>query len=163
MVFQYNSCSNKGFSSEELLRFKEQLLDQVDGCTNLVVDLRLNSGGTTGVMSNLFNQLPKGLNIFVANGRETFSSAMHHMLYLKRERGAVLIGGNAGQPPNRFGDTEVINLPKSNLEVFCSFKRFELLPGSNISVIEPDIHIPVTIDNYRNNTDPVLSWIDANL
>jgi hypothetical protein len=96
-------------------------------------------------------------------GRDTFSPAINHLLYLRNNRDAVLIGENAGQRPNRFGDHKEIVLPNSQIKVSCSYKYFELLPGQDIDVIEPNIEIPITIEDYRSKTDPLNQWIIDNL
>jgi hypothetical protein len=163
VLFQYNSCNNHGHTEQEVKSFKEDLLEKTKEAKNIVVDLRQNEGGTTSIMSDLFEQLPVDKKIFVAMGRDTYSAAMHHLLYLKDQKKAMLIGENAGQKPNRFGDRETIILPNSGVEVFCSFKYFELLPGVDIEVVSPDIKIPLTIQDYISRTDPLLKWIEDNL
>jgi len=163
LLFQYNKCTNNGHSKEELVEFKRMLLEATDSVKSIVVDLRENRGGNTGIMKDLFEKFPENKAIYIAMGRDTFSSAIHHLLFLKNNRNATLIGENAGQGPNRFGDHKGIVLPNSKLQVSCSYKYFELLPGQDISVIEPDIRIPVTIENYKNNTDPLNQWIKDNL
>ena len=163
LLFQYNKCTNEGHTEKELKVFKKKLLEKATTVQSVVVDLRQNRGGDTNVMNDLFEELPENKNIYVATGRNTFSSAIHHLLYLKGKKRAILIGENAGQKPNRFGDSKELVLPNSQLRVVCSFKYFELLPGQDIDVIKPDIKIPVTIDNYINNTDPLNTWIKENL
>ena len=163
LLFQYNDCANNGYSDEYLADFKSKLLERTKKSKSIVVDLRLNDGGTTDVMEDLFNSLPNNQPIYVAIGRKTFSSAMHHMLFLKIEKHAILIGENAGQRPNRFGDCEKFVLPHSKIKIHVSSQRFELLPGQDLDVIEPDIRIPVTIEDYKNNTDPLNKWIKENL
>jgi len=163
LLFQYNECTNEGHTKEELKTFKNKLLNSAQNVDNIIVDLRKNRGGNTEVMEDLFEKLPNNKKIYVAIGRRTFSSAMHHLLFLKQEKGAVLIGENAGQKPNRFGDYKEIVLPNSKLRIACSFQYFELMPNTNIDVIEPDIKIPVTIDDYINETDPLNRWIVENL
>jgi hypothetical protein len=163
LLFQYNKCTNKDHSGEELSEFKRKLLEAAGSVSSIVVDLRENRGGNTGIMADLFEKFPEDKNTYIAMGRDTFSSAMHHLLYLRNKRDAVLIGENAGQRPNRFGDHKEIILPNSKVKVSCSYKYFELLPGQDIDVIEPDIRIPVTIEDYRNNTDPLNQWIRDNL
>ena len=163
LLFQYNKCTNKDHTEEDLSEFKRKLLEATDTVKSIVVDLRENRGGNTDIMAGLFEKFPEGKKIFVAMGRDTFSSAMHHLLYLKKSKGAILIGENAGQRPNRFGDRKEIVLPNSEIIVACSYKYFELLPGQNIDVIQPDIKIPVTIEDYRNNTNPLNLWIRDNL
>lgn len=163
LLFQYNECDNYGHTDIELSEFKKKLLDSFSNVSNIVVDLRQNYGGDTGIMDDVFKSFPKNKEIYVVMGREVFSSAMHHLMYLKLERNAVLIGENAGQRPNRFGDRKDIVLPNSKIMVACSYKYFELLPGQDIDVIEPDIRIPVTIEDYINNIDPLNKWIKDNL
>lgn len=163
LIFQYNSCTNEGHTDQELQEFKYKLLDQIDKSEKIIVDLRQNSGGDTEVMGDLFNKFPDDKELYVAMSRTTFSSGIHHLLYLKKNKGGILIGENAGQKPNRFGDHKVIHLPNSKLRVNCSYKYFELLPGEDIDVIKPDIPIPVTINDYINNTDPLDKWINKGL
>lgn len=163
LLFQYNDCTNEGYTKKYLQEFKEELLLQTKLVKNIIVDLRQNDGGTTEIMWDLFERFPKNKKIYVAIGRRTFSSAMHHLLYLKKEKGAILIGQNAGQKPNRFGDSKIIVLPNSKNKVKSSFKYFELLPGKDLDVIEPDITISVTIENYVNESDPLNYWIKENL
>lgn len=163
LLFQYNSCTNRDRTKGELEDFKNKLLEIAKESDAIVIDLRQNSGGNTGIMADLFTRLPEDKKIYVAMGRKTFSSAIHHLLYLKKNKGGILIGENAGQRPNRFGDHKEIVLPNSKIRVSCSYKYFELLPGQDIDVIEPDINIPIKIEDYRNNTDPLNQWIKDNL
>lgn len=159
LFFKYNDCTNSGYSKEYLEKFKDRLLEEARICQTLVVDLRSNDGGNTEVMWDLFERLPDDKKIYVAMGRRTFSSAMHHLLYLKNSKGATLIGENAGQRPNRFGDSYHFTLPNSKISIKSSFKYFELLPGQDIEVVEPDIRIPLTIEDYVNGTDPLEKWL----
>ncbi|MDD4382310.1 MAG: hypothetical protein PHE21_03135 [Candidatus Dojkabacteria bacterium] len=163
LLFQYNNCTNEGHTIEELKSFKRDLLEIAKRVEKIVVDLRQNSGGNTHVMEDLFLKLPEDKKFYVAIGRKTFSSAMHHLLYLREKKSAVLIGENAGQKPNRFGDCKEIVLPNSKTEISCSYKYFELLPGQDIDVIEPEIRIPITIEDYKRERDPLNKWIEKNI
>ena len=163
LLFQYNKCTNKDYSEEELAEFKRKLLETADSVKSIVVDLRENRGGNTGIMEDLFEKFPENKEIYVAMGRDTFSSAMHHLLYLKNTKKATLLGDNAGEKPNRFGDHKDIVLPNSKIKIGCSYKYFQLLFGQDIEVVQPDIKIPVTIEDYINNTDPLNQWIKDNL
>ncbi len=163
LLFQYNKCTNKNHSEEELSEFKSRLLKVTNSVKSIVVDLRENRGGNTGIMKDLFEAFPENKSVYVAMGRNTFSSAMHHLLYLRNTKNATLIGENAGEKPNRFGDHKDIVLPNSKIKIGCSYKYFQLLPGQDIEVVEPDIRIPVTVEDYINNTDPLNQWIKDNL
>ena len=163
LLFQYYKCTNKDYSEEELAEFKRKLLETADSVKSIVVDLRENRGGNTGIMEDLFEKFPENKEIYVAMGRDTFSSAMHHLLYLKNTKKATLVGENAGEKPNRFGDHKDIVLPNSKIKIGCSYKYFQLLPGQDIEVVQPDIKIPLPIEDYINNTDPLNQWIKDNL
>lgn len=163
LLFQYNKCTNKDYSEEELAEFKRKLLETANSVKSIVVDFRENRGGNTGIMEDLFEKFPENKEIYVAMGRDTFSSAMHHLLYLKNTKKATLLGDNAGEKPNRFGDHKDIVLPNSKIKIGCSYKYFQLLPGQDIEVVQPDIKIPVTIEDYINKTDPLNQWIKDNL
>ena len=114
-------------------------------------------------MYNALEKFPEKIPIYVATSRSTFSSAMHHLIYLKTKKGAKQIGENAGQRPNRFGQGEEIILPNSKIIIHRSVKDFQLMPGSKLEVLEPDIPLPVTIENYITETDPLDKWIEENL
>jgi hypothetical protein len=163
LIFQYNSCENTGFSDDSLKRFKEKLDEKTKKSKNIIVDLRLNSGGDTEIMRDFFENIPKEKNIYVASSRRTFSSAMHHLIYLKRCKGAKIIGENAGQKANRFGYGKDFKLPNSKINISCSRTYFELYPEKDLEIIEPDIKIPITIEDYINNTDPLNKWVKENL
>lgn len=163
LIFQYNRCYRGEYTEKQLKDFKEKLLREAKLSKNILIDLRQNTGGDTEVMRGAFDKLPDNIPIYVATSRKTFSSAMHHLIDLKERQHAVQIGENAGQRPNRFGQGENITLPNSKIVVTCSCKYFELIPGSNLKVIKPDIYIPLTVQNYITETDPLDKWIEENL
>lgn len=163
LLLQYNERRSQGYTEEELIDIYKRFLETASTVKSIVVDLRQASGGCSSAMRRLFANLHSDNKIYVAMGRRTFSSGMHNLLYLKLEKNAKLIGENAGQKPNRFGHIEVIPLPNLDISVHCSRKYWELWPGNDTDVIEPDIRIPVTIEDYINNTDPLNQWIIDNL
>lgn len=163
LLFQYNDCDRGEYTKKRLKDFKTKLLAEANKARNIIVDLRQNTGGDTEIMRDALDKLPSNIPIYVATGRRTFSSAMHHLIDLKERQGAIQIGENAGQKPNRFGQGEKIVLPNSQIIVTCSCKYFELMPGSNLQVLEPDIYLPLTITDYISETDPLNKWMKDNL
>lgn len=163
LLFQYNACNNRGYTPKVLENFQQILLLEAKQAKNIIVDLRLNSGGSTNIMAETFKKFPDDVPIHVAIGRKTYSSAIQHLLYLKTNKNATLVGENAGQKPNKFGDRKDILLPNSAIKISCSYKYFELLPDQDIDVIKPDISIPITIESYINSIDPLNAWIKSNL
>lgn len=161
--FQYNNCKQGDYSDRELKDFKKELLSGAKDAKYILVDLRQNSGGSTEIMRDALDKLPKNKPIYVATSPKTFSSAMHHLIDLKERQRAIQIGENAGQRPNRFGQGEEIILPNSHIVIHCSSKDFNLMPGSNLEVLTPDIFIPLTIHNYIEEKDPLIDWLRENL
>ncbi len=160
LLFQYNKCSNKGHNDEELSSFKKDLLENSQKAKNIIVDLRLNKGGNTDIMEDLFEKLPNDKKIYVAMGKSSTSSAIHHIVYLKTNKNAILIGETAGQRTRRFGNKNDILLPNSKIKMIFSSKDFDLLPEEKSDILEPDIKIPVTIEDYVNNSDPLNKWVE---
>jgi len=163
LKFQYNNCTRGEYTKKELKDFKKRLLKASKEAKCIIIDLRQNTGGSTEIMRDVLDKFPKGTPIYVATGRKTFSSAMHHLIDLKEMKGAIQIGENAGQRPNRFGQGKEIILPNSKIKVTCSSKDFQLMPGSDLEILKPDIPLPITIDNYINERDPLNDWIKENL
>lgn len=163
LFFQYNKCSNKGHTDEELSSFKKDLLENSQKAENIIVDLRLNKGGDTDIMEDLFKKLPNNKKIYVAMGKNSTSSAIHHIVYLKINKNAILVGETAGQKTRRFGNKNDLLLPNSKIKMICSSKDFDLLPDEKSDILEPDIKIPITIEHYEKNEDPLNKWIEENL
>ncbi len=163
LLFQYNKCTNQNFTEEYLSSFQERLLKKAQDVNNIVVDMRLNGGGPEEIMHDLFEKLPTDKNFYVAMGRHTKSSAIHHLAFLKQKRNALLVGETAGQTGKRFGNRNLIILPNTQTRVIISSKEFDLIPEQKTEMIEPDIKIPVTIEDYVNDTDPLNKWIKENL
>jgi len=163
LFFQYNKCSNKEHTENELSSFKKRLLENAQNVENIIIDLRLNKGGDTDIMEDVFERLPDNKKVYVAMGPNSTSSAIHHIVYLKTNKNAILLGERAGQKTRRFGNKNNLSLPHSKIKTICSSKDFDLLPEEKSDFLEPDIKIPVTIEDYINNTDPLNKWIDENL
>ena len=138
--------------------------------SNIIIDLRNNSGGNSSYFSEFFNSLKKEFGdkkyVCLINGG-VFSSgcfALNDMINLN----ATVIGNGPGSYMNHFGFTEVFRLPKSNILVSCSNSEWELKEGKykrykkgdvisdetkKRKVFEIDYKIDESIDDYINNDD----------
>lgn len=166
MYVQYNRCRPDPTLPME--RFAAQVFAAADslGAERLVIDMRLNGGGDSRVLQPFVNRLWRHrLNapgrLFVAIGRQTFSSGMMNAAQLDRSTHATLVGEPTGGRPNHFGEVRSFRLPNSGATVYHSTRRFEMLPGRDAPSLEPEVRVPVTWADYAAGRDPVLDVILA--
>jgi hypothetical protein len=160
LYLQYNRCQNSSESFESVARRLFQQLDQ-GGADRLVVDTRLNEGGSSGVDDPLISGLQdrsawraRG-RLYVLAGGRTFSSGLMAVDDL-RKQGAIFVGQPTGGKPNHYGDVESFTLPNSRLRVGYSTRFFRLLPGSDPPSFVPDILVEPTIEDLWLGRDRAL-------
>jgi tetratricopeptide (TPR) repeat protein len=134
----------------------------------LIIDLRRNAGGNTflhrpllrGLMQNeKINQRGK---LFVIIGRNTFSAAMNGSTLIEDYTNAIFVGEPTGASPNFVGETTIVRLPYSQLEVSISDLYWQTSwPMDHRSWIAPRLYIPPSFAAYRVNRDPALEAILA--
>lgn len=91
-----------------------------------VLDIRENSGGNLelngpvlrGLIAN--RRLDRPGRLFVVIGPDTYSAAMNLAVLLERHTHALFVGAPTGATPNHFGDTRVVELPDSGIQVEIS-------------------------------------------
>lgn len=143
----------------------------------VIIDLRLNNGG------NFFNTLlfaqalpkliPADARIFLLISRATFSAAIVTVAMIKGAGGkrVTLIGEAMGDNGRFWAEPEMMTLPNSKIQVFCSTKLEDYEHGcddlstcywatvafgpKDIS-LQPDIGIDVAFGEYATGKDPVL-------
>ena len=90
----------------------------------------------------------------------TFSSAVLNSIKLERETEATTVGESTGGRPNHFGEVRTFSLPNSELLVWYSTKYFEAYPElGDAPSFEPEVHIPLSSEDYFGGRDPVMEWI----
>lgn len=173
LYFAYNTCFDSdgtlNATLEEILAVLKQ--GQVE---TLIVDLRNNSGGNSGLISRFVKNLRLNPhyyeNLYVVIGGYTFSSGVLNAMQFAEETPAVLIGTPTGENPDDLGDVAVFSLPNSGL--YCQFStaifksgiRYsstDALPHLDFerSSLEPDIYIANDIDAWKGQYDNVLNYI----
>ena len=147
-----------------------------------VFDMRYNGGGSAPQGTKFIEELSKIKEInqkgklFVLVGRKTFSSAVINTLNFQEKTKAILVGEETGGKASHFGETRSFRLPSSGLKITYSTKYFYYNKKNKIKVfrskegintnkdkresIIPDDIIELSFDNFKNNVDPVLKWIE---
>ena len=161
LYFQYNACRERDDLS--FADFSNMLMEAVNEYpfTKFVVDLRLNSGGNSGIADPLIDVLAADERVnqpgrlFVIIGRHTYSSAILNALSLKEKTAAILVGEPSGGRPNHYGEVRQLTLPNSGLTVSYSTKYFQFVAGDD-DAIYPDIATPLSYAEFLAGADPAL-------
>ena len=166
LYIQYNRCRDdpkKSFKAftRELLNFVDDLRTP-DGIERVILDLRFNSGGDSGIVEPLLQGLKsrpklsaKG-RLYVLISRDTFSSGMMAAISFREDLHAILIGEACGSPPNEYGEVKTLVLPNSKTKIRYTTKYFQLLQDSDPLTLEPDIPIRRSIADFLSGQDQVL-------
>jgi hypothetical protein len=147
-----------------------------------VFDMRYNGGGSSTQGTEFIEDLShiKKINqegkLFVLIGRETFSSAIINTLDFQLKTKAILVGEETGGKASHFGETRSFRLPSSGLKITYSTKYFYCNKKNQLKVfrtnkgintekdkrktITPDYIVELSFDNFQNNVDPVVKWIE---
>ena len=163
---KYNSC--RPMQDRSFAEFTAEVFDLIDTNNHhrLIIDLRHNGGGNSGIFTPFLAEIKKreflkrAGHLFVLIGRRTFSSAVLNALHLKNQTEAIFAGEPTGGKPNHFGEIQVFQLPHSKLPIQYSTKYFTISKEDTPSLM-PDIQIKVNCRDYLNNTDPVLEAVLA--
>ncbi len=166
LFFKYNSC--REMQGKPFAEFAREMFEAADaaGVERVVVDLRHNGGGNSGIFRPFLEELKKRTalmqkgRIFVLVGRRTFSSAILNALEMKKETPAVFAGEPTGGKPNHFGEVRTFQLPNSKLPVTYSVKYFKVIEDDPDSFV-PDILVELTLRDYLDKADPVLEAVLA--
>ncbi len=166
VYFQFNRIRND--QEESLAQFCSRLFKFINEheVEKLVIDLRWNNGGNTGLLPPLINGLIRSEKInqrgklFVIIGRRTFSAAQNAATFFERHTNAIFVGEPTGSSPNFIGEELIFTLPYSQLRANVSdFLWQSSWPMDYRAWIAPQIYRPPTFAAYRANRDPSLDAV----
>lgn len=165
VYFKYNSCRN--MEDKSVREFGEELIKFINenDVEKLIIDLRNNYGGNSTLLEPFIDsvikceKINKKGHLFVIIGRQTFSSAMLNIFYLKETTNAIFLGEPTGGKPNCYGEVERFNLKNSRLLVCYSTKYYSIIEDDDLETFRPDITFELTIANYEGNEDPCVEYI----
>jgi hypothetical protein len=148
--------------------FFEETFDFVasNDVQTLVIDMRLNGGGNTGLVMPLIHGLIKCEKVnqpgklFVIIGRRTFSAAQNTTSLIEMHTNATFVGEPTGSRPNFVGESTYFHLPYNKHRVYCSSRYWQFMVSLDKRTwIPPQIAAPLTFDDYANNRDPAMNAI----
>ncbi|SDP60639.1 S41 family peptidase [Clostridium gasigenes] len=164
LYVKYNSCTEmKDYS---FLKFTKDVFEIVDSknIKKLVIDLRDNGGGNSGIFNPFLSEIVKRENVnkkenlYVIIGRKTFSSATLNAMELRNGTNVTLIGESTGGKPNHFGEVKEIHLTNTDIDIKYSSNFFKTSSEDTDSVY-PDKDIVLKADSFFNGEDDILNYI----
>jgi len=165
LYIQYNKCQDEpGLPFQE---YAQTLFAYADSrpVQRVVVDLRFNGGGGSGIVKPLVEGLKsrpaltaKG-HLYALIGSRTFSSAMFAVRDFRDGLQAILVGEPTGNKPNHYGQASLFELPNSKLEVQYSTKHFQLVKADDPPAFYPDVPVAVSLQDFLAGRDPVLEAV----
>lgn len=158
-------AENPGQRFSEFIEAMNKKLDETKA-ENLIIDMRLNGGGNTGLVQPLIQALIRNEKInrpghlFVIIGRRTFSAAQNTVNMIEKSTHATFVGEPTGSRPNFVGESTYIVLPYSKLRVYCSSRYWQY--GDSVDQrqwVQPQIAVELTSKDFFENRDPCLDAI----
>jgi hypothetical protein len=137
---------------------------------NLVIDMRFNGGGNTGLIRPLINGLIKCERVneqghlFVIIGRHTFSAAQNTVNLMDNQTEAIFVGEPTGSRPEFVGESTNFVLPYSGTKVYCSSRYWQYMDSTDQRTwVQPSIAAEMTFADYAAGRDlameEVLRWV----
>jgi C-terminal processing protease CtpA/Prc len=130
----------------------------------IILDLRSNSGGSSQLFEHSIMEIKRYIliapetEVYCLINSEVFSSGVIHTFDAKYILGAMLVGQPTAQGYNMYGELCYFSLPKSQFQIYYSSNYYEYQPGNHSRIVEPDIPIDPTIEDYKNGRDPILEY-----
>lgn len=154
--------------------FTQEMFDLLDknGVENLVIDMRFNGGGNTGLIRPLVYGLManKTINqrghLWVLIGRNTFSAAQNTVNFIERNTQATFVGEPTGSRPQFVGESTWFVLPHSRTRVFCSSRYWQQMDSTDERTwVQPQIAAQMSFADYAAGRDPameaVMRWVGS--
>jgi hypothetical protein len=158
-------AENKGESFADFVKRMMQRIVQTKA-EYLVIDMRLNGGGNTGLVMPLIHALIRDDRVnrpghlFVITGRHTFSAAQNTVNLLEANTHATFVGEPTGSRPNFVGESTYIVLPYSKLRVYCSSRYWQhVVSTDRRNWVAPQIAAELSSREFLDNRDPCLEAI----
>lgn len=164
LYFNYTKCQEQ--EGYPFSAFNDELFAAIvkNKPKRLVVDLRDNGGGNSGVLTPFIERIEQNyLNtkgkFYVLIGKRTFSSALMNAVALKRGTKAILLGEATSGSVNHYGEVRGFRLPHSKIVIGYSTRYWETWKGYD-GPLRPDIPIAYSVKNYSKGVDEAMIYTD---
>jgi hypothetical protein len=162
LYFQFNQVRNE--KDESIVTFAKRLGEVLaaPNVKHLIVDLRHNNGGNSGLERPLLRQIfafdvRDGTDVYVITGRNTFSAAQNFLNRLARWTDAVVVGEPSSSSPNFIGEDTQVLLPWSRIAASISSRLWQGSdPGDERQWIAPQLPVPPRAKDYFARRDAAL-------
>jgi hypothetical protein len=180
LYIHYHICAND--RDRPFADFSRDVLSASDAhaVRRVVIDLRVNSGGNTGILEPLKIGLKARLTrlgkVYVLISPMTFSSAMMEAVALRYDLSATLVGETAGERLNTYAVSTEFTLPYSQVHVHFSIAYLHVLKdiaktrrlaipaaaaGGSTGFLEPDLRVPMTFGDWLTGRDAAMEAVLA--
>ena len=175
LIIKYRVCRES--KNKTMLEFIAEIDDLVvkRNISNVIVDLRGNTGGHSGIIEPLVKFLnDKKFNLITLIDSGVYSSGCWAVLDLQ-SIGSKFVGTELGTTINHFGYVENFELPHTKVRIGCSirywyhekdkmkgldknnFEEFYNNPNNNkyfsCTNFEPDVYVKNSYEDYLNDID----------
>lgn len=164
---QYNSCEEDPNLS--MLDFTQMMKEEITKgeYTNIIIDLRYNSGGNSIIMNPLLNMLnslqdENNFKVHTLIGKRTFSSGLRNAIDTVNRLNSTLVGTPTGGNVKGYTEKQSFHLKNHPITVNFSTKYYEYIIGYSKDSLYPDIEIKQTFEDYSKGIDPEVEWVLAN-
>lgn len=150
--------------------FCTRLFDTIEKtkAEHLVIDMRFNGGGNTGLVRPLITGVAacKAINcpghLWVIIGRRTFSAAQNTVNLMNSFARPIFVGEPTGSRPRFIGESTWFMLPHSNTRVYCSSRYWQVMDSTDDRCwVPPQIAAEMTYADYAAGRDPAMEAIYA--
>ena len=159
-VAQSKSQSLSQFSSEVRQKVKQSKI------TNVILDLRHNSGGNGSIVPPLtralihFVEQDADNKLFVIVDRNTFSAAHLLLADINRLTDAIIVGEPSGSRPNHLGEAGWFKLPYSGVWGIISSQYHQASKAEDHRIwIAPHLPVTQTSRSYFSGEDAAMVQI----
>ena len=135
----------------------------------LVLDMRLNGGGNTGVVLPLIHGIVRSRvnetgKLYTIIGRRTFSAAMNTVSLLELHSATTFVGEPTGSRPNFVGESTSFVLPCTRYRVYCSSRYWQHVSSTDTRPwIAPGMVAEMSSRDFAANRDPAMDAIFAEI
>ena len=164
LYFKYNAS----FENKETGKISESINEMIqyiddDKVDKFVIDMRNNSGGRDGQISELIDYIKdSSINspdkFFVIVGRQTFSASIVDSCIIRQETNATFLGEPTQGKPRHYGEESKFVLPNNKVYIYYSTKFIDMFDDYSDSFM-PDKNIVVSLEDYKNKKDPIMDYI----